>query len=147
MYGFSGTRTFLGRDGGTVTVDYSAGSSVQSGQWSETYARYSDDGKSFVTGTVSIDETAAGVGTYSANLTMTGAHTGSDHVTYNTVTGGHGTSTYDGHTVSGPSAQQAGKSACPAIQPKEPALRVAIPGARTRRLPGDGVLEHRLDGR
>ena len=56
---------------------------------------------------------------------MTGAHTGSDHVTFNSATGVvHGQSTYDGHTVSGPSAEQAAKGACPRIQPKEPRLHV-----------------------
>ena len=74
---------------------------------------------------MTINETGPGAGTYTSNLTMTGAHTGSDHVTINTVTGVvHGQSTYDGHTVSGPSPEQAAKGACPSIQPKEPNLHV-----------------------
>ena len=127
VFGYSGTKTFAGTSRGTVTVNYGPLSGVFAGQWSESYTNYSDNGKDFVNGTVSIDETGPGVGTYTANLTMTGADTGSDHVQYNSATGaGHGVSTYDGHTVSGPSAEQAAKGACPAIQPQEPPLRVAV---------------------
>ena len=119
------------RGGGTVTVDYGLGSGVLSGGWSETYSHYSDNGQDFVNGTVTIDETGPGVGTYTSNLTMTGVHTGSDHVTFNSATGVvHGQSTYDGHTVSGPSAEQAAKGACPSIQPKEPKLHVTATRAR-----------------
>ena len=125
VFGYAGTRTFNGRGGGTVTVDYGLGSGVLSGGWSETYSHYSDNGHDFVNGTVTIEASAPGVGTYTSNLTMTGAHTGSDHVTFNSATGVvHGQSTYDGHTVSGPSAEQAAKGACPGIQPKEPRLHV-----------------------
>jgi hypothetical protein len=123
-FGFDGTRTFTGPGGGTVTVIYGATPGVLSGTWSETYKNYSANGKDFVNGTVTIDET--GAGTYTANLTMTGADTGSDHVYYNTSTGGHGTSTLNGHTVTGPSPEQAKKGACPNIQPQEPALRLSV---------------------
>jgi hypothetical protein len=127
VFGYSGTKMFAGTGRGTVTVDYGPLSGVFAGRWSESYANYSDNGKDFVNGRVSIDETGPGVGTYTANLTMTGVHTGSDHVQYNSANGtGHGRSTYDGHTVSGPSAAQAAKGACPSIQPNEPPLRVAV---------------------
>lgn len=131
VFGYAGSRTFDGRGGGTVTVDYGLGSSVLSGAWSETYSNYSDNGEDFVNGTVTINETAPSAGTYTSNLTMTGAHTGSDHAAINTATGVvHGQSTYDGHTVSGPSAEQAAKGACPSIQPKEPNLHVTATRAR-----------------
>jgi hypothetical protein len=123
--GFVGSRTFSGLRGGTAAVTYDGGS-VLSGHWSETYTNYTDDGASFINGTVSINATGAGVGTYTANLTMTGAHTGSDYISYSTITGGHGTSTLDGHTVRGPSPEQAGNGACPAIQPKEPKLYLKV---------------------
>jgi hypothetical protein len=119
------------RRGGTVTLDYGLGSGVVSGAWSETYSNYSDNGKDFVNGTVTINDTSAGAGTYTSNLTMTGADTGSDEITFNSATGVvHGRSTYDGHTVSGPSAPQAAKGACPSIQPKEPELHVTATRVR-----------------
>ncbi len=127
VFGFTGARTFTGAGGGAVTVDYNPLAGVLGGQWSETYADYSENGRDFVSGTVSIDETGAGSGTYSADLTMTGQDTGSDHVDFDPAAGiDHGTSTYDGHTVSGPSTEQAAKAACPAIQPKEPRLHAAL---------------------
>lgn len=125
-FGYAGTRTFNGPGGGRVTVDYGNGSGVLSGEWSETYTNYSDNGKDFVNGTVIIAETGPAQGTYSSNLTMTGAHTGSTHVRLNSAGEVRGTSTYDGHTVSGPSPEQAAKGACPGLQPKEPALRVTL---------------------
>ncbi len=131
VFGYAGTRTFTGRGGGTVTVDYGLGSGVLSGAWSETYSNYSDNGRDFVNGTVTINETGPGAGTYTSNLTMTGVHNGSDDVTFNSATGVvHGQSTYDGHTVSGPSPEQAAKGACPSIQPKEPKLHVTATRAR-----------------
>ena len=126
VFGYAGTRTFHGHGGGTVTVHYGLGAGVISGQWTETYANYSDDGKDFVDGTVSIAETGAGEGTYTSNLTMTGANTGITHVEFDSAGAVHGTSTYDGHTVSGPSPEQAAKGACPNIQPKEPSLRLTL---------------------
>jgi hypothetical protein len=125
-FGFGGTKTFAGPGGGTVTVDYGAGMGVLTGQWSESYAHYSDDGKSFVSGTVTIDETGPTEGTVAVDLTMTGAHKGSTRVTLNTAGSAAGTSTLDGHTVTGPSPEQAGKGACPSIQPKEPKLRLSV---------------------
>ncbi len=127
VFGFTGTRTFTGAGGGTVTVVYDPLAGVLGGQWSETYVKYSEDGRDFVTGTVSIDETGPGVGSYSSDLTMIGRDTGSDHVEFDPAAGvEQGTSTYDGHTVSGPSAEQAAEGACPAIQPKEPRLHAAL---------------------
>jgi hypothetical protein len=156
VFGYSGTRTFVGRGGGTVTVDYGLGSGVLSGGWSETYSNYSDDGKDFVNGEVTINESAPGAGTYTSNLTMTGAHTGTEHVAVNSATGVfHGRSTYDGHTVSGPSAEQAAKGPCPSIQPKEPKLRVTATRVRkgvyrikvTSSIAGVGANEAGIDKR
>jgi hypothetical protein len=121
--GYDGTRTFHGPGGGTVTVNYGGAPGIVSGQWSETYTNYSDNGTDFVNGTVAIRGTALG-GTYSSHLTMTGANTGSDDVDFSSTGSVHGQSTYDGNTVSGPSAEQAAKGACPNVQPKEPALDV-----------------------
>lgn len=129
--GYSGTRTFNGPGGGTVTVQYGGMPGILSGQWSETYAGYSENGRDFVNGTVSIEATGPEVGSYSANLTMTGAHTGTTQVQMDQGGAVQGKSTYDGHTVSGPSTEQAGKGACPGIQPNKPALRVTA-----RRLAG-----------
>ena len=58
---------------------------------------------------------------------MTGAHTGSTNVdmTFANGASGQGQSTYDGHSVSGPSAEQLGSTACPNLEPKEPTLQVA----------------------
>jgi hypothetical protein len=122
--GYKGTVTFHGPGGGTVTVTYPG--SALFGEWSETYANYSDNGADFVNGTVTIDGSYAG-GTYSSHLTMTGAHTGSDSADVILKAGhpgGRATSTYDGHTVSGPSAAQEAGGACPGMQPQEPALHL-----------------------
>ena len=124
VFGFAGSKVFRGARSGTVIVNYGLGGGVLTGAWSETYNHYSDDGRSFVSGTVSVDETGQASGTYTAHLTMTGAHTGTTNVEFTSGGAMHGSSTLDGHTVSGPSAEQAAQGACPAIQPKEPALRI-----------------------
>lgn len=80
--------------------------------------------ESFVDGTVSILESGAQQGTCSSPLEMTGAHTGSDDVEFNSIGKTFGTSTLDGHTVSGPCAKQGAKGACPDAYPKKPALAV-----------------------
>jgi hypothetical protein len=123
-YGFDGTVTLRGLGGGTVTVVYGGSDGVLAGHWSETYDKYSDNGRDFVSGTISITSTTE-TGTLKSDLVMTGADTGSDHVnlTFGKGVTGHGASTYDGHTVTGPSPEQAAEGACPAIQPKEPRLR------------------------
>jgi hypothetical protein len=126
--GYAGTITLAGPGGGKVTIHYSGG--VFSGNWSETYANYSEDGRDFVNGTVTITGPVTG-GTYSSHLTMTGANTGSDStdITFNHGAKGHATATYDGHTITGPMPQQVNATtaggpatACPRALPKEPAL-------------------------
>jgi hypothetical protein len=128
--GYAGTITLAGPGGGKVTVQYRG--NVFGGDWSETYANYSDDGRDFVNGAVTITGSAAD-GTYSSHLTMTGANTGSDSTDINFTHGakGHATSTYDGHTITGPMPQQVNATtsggpatACPSALPKEPALHV-----------------------
>jgi len=66
---------------------------------------------------------------------MTGANTGSDNIdiTYNHGATGHSTSTYDGHTITGPMPQQATATgsggphtACPSALPKEPAVQATV---------------------
>lgn len=126
--GYFGTVTLPGPGGGAVTVHYDG--NVLAGDWSEVYSNYSDNGRDFVNGTVTIDGTAAG-GTYSSHLTMAGANAGNDDIDiiFNHGAKGHATSTYDGHTITGPMPQQVDDTtaggpatACPSALPKEPAL-------------------------
>lgn len=119
-----GLHTFAGAGGGNATVTYLG--TVLAGTWLETYSNYSDDGASFVSGAVSITS-AVEAGRYSAHLTLSGAHTGSTDVemTFAGTASGQGQSTLDGHTVSGPSAEQLGNGACPDLEPKQPALQIA----------------------
>jgi hypothetical protein len=127
-YGFDGTVTLHGPGGGTVTVTYDDGSGVLDGHWSATYDRYSDNARDFVSGTVT-DTDAVEYGTYQTHLTLSGADTGDTNVNMSlspSGISGSGTSTLDGHTVTGPSPEQAAEGACPGIQPKEPRLRAAM---------------------
>jgi hypothetical protein len=97
------------------------------GTWSETYNNYSDDGATFVNGTVTTNGLTEGA--YSAHLTMTGRHTGSqdaDIAMQRLGLSGHATSTLDGHTIAGPTADMLNGGACPSILPKKPALKVAV---------------------
>ncbi|MFL9875837.1 TolB family protein [Paraburkholderia megapolitana] len=126
--GFDGTITLPGPGGGKVTVMYGGlpGEGALAGQWSETYAGYSEDGRSFINGTVTIKGSAA-AGSYSSHLTMTGAHTGSDDAELILKSGGPGGqahSTYDGNTVTGPTPEEIKGGGCPDMLPKEPALQV-----------------------
>jgi hypothetical protein len=66
---------------------------------------------------------------------MTGANTGSDNtdITFDHGAKGHASSTYDGHTVTGPMPQQINDTtaggpatACSSALPKEPALHAAV---------------------
>jgi hypothetical protein len=122
--GYLGTRSFAGPGGGSVTVGYSG--NVLAGSWSETYSGYSDDGADFVSGTVAISS-AVEEGSYSSHLRLSGAHSGSTNtdMSFAGSAQGQGQSSYDGHTVSGPSAEQLGGGACPDLQPKPPVLELA----------------------
>jgi hypothetical protein len=128
--GYDGTVTLHGRGAGTVTVEYDGhpGVLTGTGQWSETYHDYSDNGKDFVNGTATlIGGALATEGTYVSHLTMTGADAGQDNadLTFSKgAFGGHATSTYDGNTISGPSVEEVHAGPCPKILPKEPALHV-----------------------
>ena len=122
--GHVGSVTFPGSGGGSVTINYAG--NVLAGTWSETYSNYSEDGSSFVSGTVSISS-AIEFGKYSSNLTVTGAHSGGNSIdmTFAGSVQGQGESTYDGNTVRGPSSEQAAGGACPNLRPKAPQLQIA----------------------
>lgn len=70
------TVTVRGLRAGTATIRYGAG--IVSGNYSVTYAHYSDDGRSFVDGTESIDAPLFTVmpSTNHANIRISGEHTG-----------------------------------------------------------------------
>jgi hypothetical protein len=144
--GFNGAVTLRGPHGGTVTVHYGATEGALAGSWSEAYHHYSTDGRDFLTGSVTITGTALDA-TEREDLKLTGANTGSEHadLTFSlTGTTGHASSTYDGHTLTGPSSYTTGpeakggpSSACPRALPKEPALQVK----RTRLANGSDRLQ------
>ncbi|MCW2984942.1 MAG: hypothetical protein JWR63_2512 [Conexibacter sp.] len=135
--GFKGTVSLAGPGGGTVTVTYGGEpgpGAFLGGQWTETYTDYSDDGTDVVNGTVKV--TGLTEGTYSAHLTMTGRHTGTQDaelVMKRLSVTGHAESTLDGKTISGPQADMLDGGACPSLLPKKPALHV------TARSAGKGV--------
>jgi hypothetical protein len=126
--GFKGSVTHNGPGGGTVTVTYGGApgpGAFLGGTWSETYNNYSDDGASFVTGTVTTNGLTEG--TYTAHLRMTGRHTGSqdaDIAMQRLGVTGHASSTLDGHTITGPEPDMLNGGACPTMLPKKPALKV-----------------------
>lgn len=70
------TVTVRGLAAGTATISYSG--SIAAGGFSVTYDGYSDDGRSFVTGTETLDSGGFSVvpAHATANLVITGAHTG-----------------------------------------------------------------------
>jgi hypothetical protein len=160
--GFDGTVTLHGPGGGTVTVDDGGAPGALAGQWTETYHRYSDNGRDFVTGTVAISGSAV-AGTVAVHLTMTGADTGSDSTNLDfgpNGTSGSARSTYDGRTITGPPAGETGPeykggpaSACPGRYPKKPALHLKATRMRHRRyrlkvtasVPGMGANEAAVD--
>jgi hypothetical protein len=157
--GFKGTVTLNGPGGGTVTLTYAGApgpGAFLGGSWTETYNTYSDDGQSFVTGTVTT--TGLTEGTYSAHLAMTGRHTGSQdaELTMKRLSvAGHATSTLDGQTVTGPKPDMLDGGACPSLLPKKPALRVtakqvgagAYRVAVTASIAGMGATESVVDTR
>ena len=122
--GYSGTRIFAGPGGGSVTVNYGGMPGIAAGTWSETYKNFSEDGATFVNGSVEIAGSAV-EGTYSAHLRLTGARPGSTDVEFSSISGAEGSSTYMGNTVSGPSEEQAAKGACPGLRPDKPQLDVS----------------------
>lgn len=125
--GFDGVLTLDGAGGGTVTVSYGGVfGAIDGGEWTETYDNYSEDGTDFVNGSVRVSTSEEGEG-FDSHLTMTGANTGDDEDELTFKSGhisGHGESSYDGNTVSGPSEPEANSEACPSLLPKKPALQV-----------------------
>ncbi|MEV7393026.1 hypothetical protein [Streptomyces sp. NPDC091215] len=111
-HGALGARTSVtlkGLTSGTVAVKYSAPiGATEPTDSTATYTGYSDDGKSFVSGTQTVKRTATSVRLINA-LTLRGEHTGSLHgdITMELqarpfkVTGTQ-TATFDGTTVTGP---------------------------------------------
>ncbi|MEZ5060399.1 MAG: hypothetical protein R2700_02600 [Solirubrobacterales bacterium] len=74
-----------GPGGGTAT--FTSTGNFTAGKWSVTYDGYSEDGKSFIDGTESLETPLASVsGTWSADLTLSGKHNGSLRGTM-TITG------------------------------------------------------------
>lgn len=137
-FGFVGTVTLNGRGGGTVTVNYNGNSGATFGTFSETYTNYSEDGKTFLNGTKTIDVLQPGIAEVHeiANITMSGQHTGYTHIDL-TITGGNPTSptpmasgsattSYDGMTVTGPPSWLATAGSCPQRLPKRPQLRATV---------------------
>lgn len=65
-------RTIRGREGGTATVSFSG--TFAAGSWKVRFDRYSDDGKSFISGVESLtSEGSIASATWSADLTSSGA--------------------------------------------------------------------------
>jgi hypothetical protein len=162
--GYNGTITLHGPGGGTVTVAYGGTNGALAGSWSESYHRYSDNGKDFVTGAVTITGGALSPSVhYVVHLTMTGRDTGSTNadLTFSSMgTEGHATSTYDGNTISGPASYETGPnvqgglaSRCPSDLPKEPSLHAEATKIRngvyrikvTVQIAGVGANENRID--
>ena len=123
--GHVGTVVLDGPGGGTVSLTFSGVAIALAGSWSATYDHYSDNGTDFVDGSVSIENDSKAK-TYSSHLTLTGAHEGSTDIDldFNANDIGHGTVTYDGHTVSGPQPSQLGSGPCTDLQPKKPGMSV-----------------------
>ncbi|MFM0646146.1 hypothetical protein PQR14_17620 [Paraburkholderia bryophila] len=126
--GFNGTVTLAGPRGGSVTAVYGGlpGEGSLAGQWSETYANYSEDGTSFINGTVRIAGSAS-AGSYSSHLIISGAHTGSEDAALVFKSGGisgQASSSMDGNTITGPTPEELKGGGCPDMLPKEPGLAV-----------------------
>jgi hypothetical protein len=138
-FGFNGDVTLHGGGGGTATVHYGGAPGVLHGRFSETYSNYSEDGKTFLSGTKTIEVNGYGVDNVHevAHLTMTGAHSGSQDVDL-TIKGGDpsgvptyqgsATVTYDGTTLSGPPGVLQQKGSCPERLPKLPRLTATATG-------------------
>jgi hypothetical protein len=127
------TVTLHGLKSGTATVTY--GGTLANGAFSVTYDRYSDDGANFLSGTESISTPGFGTlpATSTANLELTGRHTGS--MTANFTIGrrdgvpsasGGVDATYDGYRLKG---NIPALGACPAKLPTRQPLKVAVHAA------------------
>jgi hypothetical protein len=139
-FGFNGDVTLHGPGGGTVAVHYGGLPGTFNGGFSETYKNYSEDGKTFLNGTKTIDVNGYGVSDVHevAHLRMTGAHTGSQDVDLAIKGGdpsgvptykGSATVTYDGTTLSGPPDVLQQKGSCPERLPKLPRLKATAKSA------------------
>jgi hypothetical protein len=123
------TVTLSGLAAGSATVSYQG--HIAAGTWSVTYDGYSDDGRSFIDGTESIETPSFSIApsTNEADITISGAHEGSLHAdfTMGRVDGteptasGHVSAELDGYELSG-SVQKLG--ACPDKLPAKQPLRL-----------------------
>jgi hypothetical protein len=116
-------RVVHGEDSGTATMTFVG--NFAGGSWTVNFDRYSDDGRSFVSGSESISyPNALATSTYTADLSVTGAHEGSMRanvqVIYPSSFEGTATSTVDGKTLDGIPTQET----CPGIS--KPELRATV---------------------
>ena len=121
------TVTLRGSPGGTVKLVYKG--SLAEGSWSMSYNRYTEDGRTFLTGTQTAGRTMAGVWTIEGTIKVTGMHRGSldENLTIGpagadglpTMTGGV-RAIYDGKRA--PSLPKLG--ACPTKLPKKSVISV-----------------------
>lgn len=111
-----------GPKGGTATITYAG--AFAGGTFSVRFDRWSQDGRSFLSGTEQVDVPNPLVAShYAADLTLTGAHTGTMHADLlmrAQTASGSIDSTYDGHHLSGVPTQ----ADCPGLH--RPALQLTL---------------------
>ncbi|HWI70763.1 MAG TPA: hypothetical protein VNT55_02325, partial [Baekduia sp.] len=127
------TVTLRGLKSGTATVTY--GGTLANGTFSVVYDNYSDDGASFLSGTESISTPGFGTlpATSTANLKLTGKHTGSMTASFSigrkdgipSASGGVD-ATYDGYRLKG---DIPALGACPTKLPAKQPLKLAVRAA------------------
>ena len=135
-FGYNGEKTLNGAGGGTVKLIYNGNPGAFFGTWSETYENYSEDGKSFVNGTTTIEVLeAAGAKVHeSSHVKMTGENTGYTNIdmtlTHNAESGegpasveGSAETNYDGSTVKGPPQEVTDSTPCPNKRVQRPQLK------------------------
>ncbi|HET6505153.1 MAG TPA: hypothetical protein VFG42_00060 [Baekduia sp.] len=117
-----------GRGGGTATLSYQG--TLADGAWSTTYAGYSEDGRTFLDGSLGASRTSAGVWRIVGTVTVRGEHTGrlaadltigpADAATGLPTKAGGVTTTYDGRTA----APLPALAACPSRLPRRSPVAV-----------------------
>jgi hypothetical protein len=127
-----------GRGGGTATLSYQG--NLANGVWSTAYAGYSEDGRTFLDGTLGASRTSAGVWRITGTVTVRGEHTGklaadvtigpADPATGLPTKAGGITTTYDGKTA----APLPDLAACPSKLPRRSPVT-----ATARRVAGGAV--------
>ena len=134
-FGFNGEKTLSGAGGGTVKLTYNGNPGAIYGTWSETYENYSEDGKSFVTGTTTIEEIEPNLGKVheSSHLKMTGENTGYTNIDLTLTESkepngpasveGSAETNYDGTTVKGPPQEVTESTPCPNMNVPRPQIK------------------------